>query len=154
VALSINGTAWMLLHELDKFDAEHQLAEECIAFSPLAVAATLGAVAAGVTHEHEGLDEMSELMQLPLNCLECVDDLARTVQEVMGRADNRALFWMPMSLWLPTQLRPQFVEFCADTLGVGAGGRPWRTVVVQLILSVRCCVVQLRVVSAELPSPL
>lgn len=131
MALSINGTAWMLLHELDKFDAEHQLAEECIAFSPLAVAATLGAVAAGVTHDHEGLDEINELMQLPLSCLECVEDLARTVQEVMGRADNKALFWMPMSLWLPSQLCPQFVEFCADTLAVGTGrGRALLTVVV------------------------
>jgi hypothetical protein len=37
---------------------------------------------------------------------------------VIGRADSRALFWMPLSLWLPTQLRPHFVEFCADTLGV------------------------------------
>ena len=55
VALSINGVAWMLLHELDKFDAEHQLAEEVIAFSPVAVAAMLGSVAAGVTHGHDGV---------------------------------------------------------------------------------------------------
>uniref|UniRef100_A0A7S0MXF3 Serpin domain-containing protein n=1 Tax=Pyramimonas obovata TaxID=1411642 RepID=A0A7S0MXF3_9CHLO len=117
-ASRMNDFGFRLLHAIDKKNKATGARDGCIVVSPVALATMLGALATGATVESVGGEQLSEALQLPLSCTECVEELGHALREIVAASDPRATMWMPMAVWIATHRNMDYQRFLGECLGV------------------------------------
>jgi serine protease inhibitor len=120
IALRMNDFGLKFLQAIDKKNKATGKTDGCIAVAPIALAGMVAALASASTVDSAGAQELSDVLQLPLSCTECVEELGNAMREIVAAADPRAVLWMPMCVWASAHTSNDYKHFLGECLGIEA----------------------------------